>query len=319
VTDDFGSLVAQASSLNELYPIINDHCFTAGWHKKRPSLWSAPQSELQPMHWRYRDGKQVLDRAGEWIGTDLAERRNLIMFNPVGDNDYASVRTLITAYQMIKPGEYAKTHRHTPNALRLILEADPGVYTVVDGVKIAMTPGAVAYTPGWTWHSHYNEGTANAYWIDFLDVPLVHLLEPMFYEQHPDEYQPITGEAAQSDWAFSAEWVANQLAEQAELAPGVRRLSLPNPQMVTMELRFLSMVEGGVARLGRSTASSIFAIAGGSGTATIGEQRFAWERGDVLACPSWTPAELEAHDDALIFEVSDEPTLRRLGFYRAEE
>lgn len=26
-------------------------------------------------------------------------------FNPVGDNDYATVRTLVAAYQMIKPGE----------------------------------------------------------------------------------------------------------------------------------------------------------------------------------------------------------------------
>jgi gentisate 1,2-dioxygenase len=220
---------------------------------------------------------------------------------------------------MIKPGEYAKTHRHTPNALRLILDADPGVYTVVDGVKIAMTPGAVAYTPGWTWHSHYTEGAANAYWIDVLDVPLVHLLEPMFYEQHPDEYQPITSEATHSDWAFSADWVRTQMALQPEVAPGVRRLTLPNSQMVTMELRFLSMVEGAAARLGRSTASSILAIASGSGTATIGEQHFTWERGDVLACPSWMRAELTAHDDALIFEVSDEPTLKRLGFYRAEE
>jgi len=317
--ETFSQSIEATRSLEELYPVINDGNYTAGWHKKRPSLWPSPTGQFQPTHWRYREGKQILDRAGDWIGTDLAERRNLIMFNPIGDNDYASVKTLITAYQMIKPGEYAKTHRHTPNALRLILDADPGVYTVVDGIKIPMTAGAVAYTPSWCWHSHYNEGPANAYWIDFLDVPLVHLLEPMFYEQYPEEYQPITGEAASADWAFGEAWIRQQLETQSELAPGVRRFTLPNPQMVTMELRFLQLEAEADVHFGRSTASSILAIAGGSGSATIGDATFNWERGDVLAVPSWTPATLTANEDALVFEVYYEPTLSKLGFLRRED
>jgi len=89
--------------------------------------------------------------------------------------------------------------------------------------------------------------------------------------------------------------------------------------MVTMELRFLQLEAEAEVHLGRSTASSILAIAGGSGTATIGDSSFDWERGDVLALPSWTPATLSANEDALVFEVSDEPTLSKLGFLRRED
>ena len=86
------------------------------------------------------------------------------------------MRTLVAAYQMIMPGEWARSHRHTPNALRLILDAEPGTYTEVDGVKIAMEPGDVLLTPNWSSHGHGNDSRACAYWLDFLDVPLVQLL-----------------------------------------------------------------------------------------------------------------------------------------------
>ena len=37
-------------------------------------------------------------------------------------------------------------------------------------------------TPNWSTHGHGNHSRANAYWLDFLDAPLVQLLEPMFFE-----------------------------------------------------------------------------------------------------------------------------------------
>ena len=83
---------------------------------------------------------------------------------------------MMAAYQMVMPGERTRAHRHTPSALRLILDADPGAYTIVDGEKVPMLAGDVVLTPNWSWHSHVNEGRQRAYWLDFLDVPLVHLL-----------------------------------------------------------------------------------------------------------------------------------------------
>src|ERR1700681_2505691 len=121
------------------------------------------------------------------INTALAERRSLILFNPAEGNSYGTVRTLVAAYQMIMPGEWARVHRHTPNALRLILDAEPGTYTEVDGLNIAMEPGDVLLTPNWSTHGHGNDSKACAYWLDFLDAPLVQLLEPMFFEPLEEE------------------------------------------------------------------------------------------------------------------------------------
>ena len=113
------------------------------------------------------------------------------MQNPAGGS-YATSRTIVAAYQMIMPGEKARSHRHTPNALRLIIDAEPGAYTIVNGERLSMMPGDVVLTPNWCWHGHGNDSRACAYWLDVLDVPLVHLLEPMFFEPHPDEFEKET-------------------------------------------------------------------------------------------------------------------------------
>jgi gentisate 1,2-dioxygenase len=55
---------------------------------------------------------------------------------------------------------------------------------------------------------------------------------------------------------------------------------------------------------------------GGHRTAIIGDLDTAWERGDVLATPSWTAFEISAAQDALLFEVSDEPVLQAFNFLR---
>ena len=179
--------LARAGSLEQLYGQLGQISIGPGWAKATPSLWPAPKKTYAPAQWKYEQARGALDAAGRLINTELAERRNLILFNPAADNGYGTVRTLVAAYQMIMPGEWARSHRHTPNALRLILDSEPGTYTEVDGVKIAMEPGDVLLTPNWSSHGHGNDSRSNAYWLDFLDVPLVQLLEPMFFEPAEEE------------------------------------------------------------------------------------------------------------------------------------
>lgn len=304
------------TSLDELYPLLADLRMTPGWHKKRPSLWKQPSTPFQPLHWRYEVGRIALDQAGQWIGTDLAERRNYLLFNPVGDNDYDTVRTLVVAFQMIKPGEYARAHWHTPNAMRLILDAEPGCYTVVDGVKLPMRRGDFLLTPGGCWHSHYNEGSSNAYWIDILDVPLVHLLEPMFFAEHPDRNQAVESEPDEHPFYFPPQRTQPDL-EAAPAENGLQRLCLDTEEHIpTVATGYLKLAGGAERDFGRNTASRIFAVTAGRGTARVGELVVEWSRGDVIAVPSWTPYALSAHEDAVLLEVSDEPVLRKLGFYR---
>src|SRR5690606_12810799 len=51
---------------------------------------------------------------------------------------------------------------------------------------VDVAEGDVVLTPSWCWHGHSNFGDKPAFWIDFLDVPLVQNLECMFFEDHPE-------------------------------------------------------------------------------------------------------------------------------------
>jgi gentisate 1,2-dioxygenase len=221
----------------------------------------------------------------------------------------------VAAYQMLRPGEHARAHRHTPNALRLVLDAREEVYTVVDGVQLPMVPGDVLLTPGWTWHSHFDHGQHDACWIDFLDVPLVQSLESMFFEAHPGEYQEVEQRPAVSPLRFSA---ADQdaLLAQAPEQGGVRSARLDTPSMRTIGLTVHQLTEGAQLGPSRDAASRMVAVVSGSGRYLVGDQAFACERGDLIAVPIWTPHAFQADAGTRLLEVSDEPVQRMLGFYR---
>jgi gentisate 1,2-dioxygenase len=178
-------------TLESLYEAAGGVNFTPGWvPRKKPILWSEPRPEFVPAHWTYEDAKAGLDAAGRLIDVSLAERRNLVMRNPTPNAVFETSRTLVCAYQMILPGEHAPSHRHSSHALRVIIDAK-GSYSVVDGEKTPMETGDVVLTPGWSWHGHGHDGDEPAYWFDGLDVPLTHLLEPMFYQEHPDKHAKV--------------------------------------------------------------------------------------------------------------------------------
>ena len=168
--------------------------FSPGWARPEPAMWPAPRPKFKPAVWRFAAAKAALDQAGEFVPVEQAERRNLIMVNPVEGNIYATSRNIVAAYQMVKAGEKARSHRHTAAALRLVVEAKPGTYTVVDGARVDMVPGDVVLTPSWAWHGHANESDATSYWIDFLDVPFVQHSEAMFFEPNPAGFETITSD-----------------------------------------------------------------------------------------------------------------------------
>jgi len=313
---------SKATNLDELYPLIHHEFFTAGWHKKRDSLWKSPRTEFRPMHWSYQLGKLALDQAGKWMDTELAERRNLLLFNPVEDNDYDTVRTLVAAYQMIKPGEYAKPHKHSPNALRFVLEAKPGAFSVVDGVKLPMLAGDILLTPGGSMHSHFNESDACAYWIDILDVPLIHLLEPMFFEPSNEAIQTVNSSPDRHEYWFKEEDLLRNISLNSPSDPSKSELNSKTQildsqsHIVTQCLSYHHLSSGGILPIPRTTVSRIFCIAHGSGTVNLGGIEVNWKFGDVLALPSWHEACFNAIDESRIFEVNDLPVLQKLSLFR---
>jgi gentisate 1,2-dioxygenase len=317
--------LAQSGTLDELYGKLGQISIGPGWAKATPSLWAAPRKNFAPAHWKYQQARGALDAAGRLINTELAERRNLILFNPASSNSYGTVRTLVAAYQMIMPGEWARAHRHTPIALRLILDSEPGTYTEVDGVKIAMEPGDVLLTPNWSSHGHGNDSRSCAYWLDFLDVPLVQLLEPMFFEPAEEDKTHEAFESApptkDSPFVFTLIDTLKRLdAAEADITGRFGTyVELGNPAMDTIGLFMMRLAAHKKTTPYRTTANNVYAVVKGTGATTIDGERFEWSRGDVIAAPAWLPHFHEAAEDALLFRVSDEPVMHRLGFYRVED
>ena len=86
--------------------------------------------------------------------------------------------------QILLPGEKARPHRHTMNALRFVIEGK-GASTVVDGKDCPMEEGDLVITPGWTWHEHVHRGDAPIIWLDALDAPLHRYLGTDKFEPGP--------------------------------------------------------------------------------------------------------------------------------------
>ena len=306
-------------SLEALYKDFADLNMEGGWHRKFPALWPEPRRNFLPHVWHYAEVKPILDRAGRLVDTTQAERRNLTMFNPVEGNIYSTVRTIVAAYQMIRPGEVARAHRHTPNALRLILEGE-GTYTVVDGKQVEMRPGDVLLTPNWAWHSHANSGDVDCYWMDFLDVPLVHLLEPMFYEPHPQGIEPEVEVLETAPIAFAwQDTLAALDAEQERVGPGKPvSVELGPEKLDSIGLEMIRIPAGGSTEMLRTTANSIFAVVRGSGESEIDGEALPWAFGDTIAVPAWRPYRHRAAEETVLLRVTDAPVFEKFGWLRTE-
>lgn len=312
-------MASPPDTLEALYQAFTDLNMEGGWHRRFPALWPEPRRNFLPHVWHYAQVKPILGRAGMLVDTHQAERRNLTMFNPVEGNVYSTVRTIVAAYQMIRPGETARSHRHTPNALRLILEGR-GTSTVVNGFKVAMRPGDVLLTPNWAWHSHANEGDEDCYWMDFLDVPLVHLLEPMFYEPHPDGLERDVTPLERAPIAFP--WEETQAALDREtqlLGPdAVVSIELGPARLDTIGLHMVRLPAGAFGATSRTTANSIFAVVRGSGVTEVDGQTLSWGFGDTIAIPSWRPFRHVAREESVLLRVTDEPVIAKCGWLRTE-
>lgn len=307
-----------AESLPELYGMLDRVQMKNGWNKPVPSLYPEPKRIYVPARWKYEHARAALHKAGDLVDPQWAERRNLIMANPIPGNDYPTVTTLVGAYQMVKPGETARSHRHTPNAMRIVIEAAAQTYTIVDGVKVPMEPGDVLLTPMGFWHGHSNESSEEAYWIDFLDAPLVHLLGPMFFEHHPDLLESADRIDASSPMRFAFSDYYPRLLEAQELVPGVRTLKLGPPTLITFDRTAIHLAEGTKWKRPRSTVSRIYSVIKGSGHSKFENTEFDWAPGDMVAVPNWQQHELVAESDATLLEVSDAPLLEMLGWMREQ-
>jgi len=298
-------------ALAPYYADLGRKHYSPGWARPAPSIWPAPTPKFKPTVWRFAEARAALEKAGDFVPVEQAERRNLLLVNPIEGNIYATTRNIVVAYQMVKGGETARSHRHSPSALRLVVEAKYGTYTIVNGARVDMLPGDVVLTPSWSWHGHVNESDATSYWIDFLDVPFVQHAEAMFFEHYPDGLEKVTS-TGPTPMRFPAgePLGAGKEAKIAEIARNV----LP-----TFGLHFIRLPARAKADVVKTTTNYIYSPVSGSVhfTAEDGTDE-TLGRGDVIAMPCWHAHSYRAESDTVMFRVSDEPLLAKLGLVRTE-
>jgi gentisate 1,2-dioxygenase len=294
----------------QYYSDLGRLAFSPGWARPEPSMWPEPKPKFRPAVWRFAAARRALDASHNLVPAEQTERRNLIMVNPIEGNGYATTRHLVAAYQCVMPGESARSHRHSATALRLVLSGKPGTYTVVDGAQIDMAPGDIVLTPAWSWHGHVNESDATSYWIDFLDIPFIQLTEAMFFEPYPGGgIEPIKSSGPSPMRIRSGEALgAGRETKVVEIAKDV---------MPTIALHLIRQSAGHSLTAPRSTTNNIYAVVSGK-VRFIVENTFdeTIAPGDVIVVPCWHSRKIEALSDSVVFRVSDEPLLRKLGLDR---
>ncbi len=131
------------------------------WPNLRAALpYNIPSRRTKPMVWRYSDIRPELLKAGELTPIEKAERRVLVLANPgLGLDNMQATPSIYIGMQLILPRETAPNHKHTPSAVRFVVEGEGG-FTVVEGEKMPMEKGDLILTPSGLWHEHGHEGRA---------------------------------------------------------------------------------------------------------------------------------------------------------------
>ena len=109
--------------------------------------------------WSWDKIRPLITAAIEVASPEAVERRVLQLVPPIPEcqDEQQTSRTLAANIQILLPGEKARPHRHTMNALRFVLEGS-GASTIVDGKPCPMEEGDLILTPAWTWHEHVHQG-----------------------------------------------------------------------------------------------------------------------------------------------------------------
>ena len=286
-------------------------------------------------------------RAGDLITAKEAERRVLVLENPGLAGQYRITHSLFAGLQLIMPGEVAPAHRHSPSALRFIVEGE-GAYTAVEGERTTMRPGDFVVTPSWTWHDHGNETGRPMVWLDGLDTPLVRLLDAGFAEPANVDSQTIHRPEGDSPARFGSNMVpvdwkpARQsspvfnypYARSRETLETLSRNGDPDP-CHGYKLRYINPATGGspMPTIGtfmallpagfatapyRSTDGTVYSVVEGTGETSIEDMTIRWKPRDVFIVPSWHRHRHYAVSDAVLFSFSDRPAQEALSLWREE-
>jgi len=343
------STQSDADRLDQLYANFEEAAVRPLW-REYGLLPQRPRT-IAPHLWRWREIRKLAEEAGALVPVDKGgDRRVLALSHPdLGGKPFATP-TLWAGIQFLNGRETAPPHRHSPGALRFVLEGS-GVWTLVNGDPVLMEPGDLVLTPSYNWHAHDNPGTEPMIWFDGLDLPMVQSLDAVFFEDGPDELEPYEQRwRSHSEGLYAAaglrpaerltsgdnpsgasslaayRWAATDAAlesllTEAEVSSAVLRYTDPmtgSDVMPTLRAEICRVRATARTRPQRKVGSSVVLVHRGTGDSVVGDQHLHWERGDVFVVPSWSTVEHHAAEESDLFVLSDTPVIERVGLARQE-
>ncbi|HVW34176.1 MAG TPA: cupin domain-containing protein [Acidimicrobiia bacterium] len=330
------------AALDGFYAELAAHHLEALWRINTRIMPFSPKPRPRAWLWRAADLARLAEQAGKLVPIDRGgDRRVLAAVNPglveaYGPSVYGATATLWAAIQYLGPHESAPGHRHSPSALRFVVEGS-GAWTTVDGERLDMAPGDLVLTPAYAWHDHQNPSDEPMTWFDGLDLPLACYLDAQFLQFHPSGTLQAPGGGATPPpegarpGARSAvlrfPWAETEAALEARCDDPdphddvVVRYTDPatgGPVLPTVDARIQRLRAGVRTRPHRHVHSVVYQAFRGRGETVIDGVRFRWDRGDIFAVPPWAAHEHRADGpgDALLFSITDAPVLSALGLER---
>lgn len=306
----------------------------------------APRPRTRPVRWRYADIRPLLLRAGELTPIEKAERRVLVLSNPGHDLDgLHTTGTIYVGMQLILPGETAPNHRHTPSAVRIVVEGDGG-FTAVDGERLPMAKGDLILTPATLWHEHGHAGAGPVVWLDALDLPLIVGMEASYALEGPKQAVRNAPDAAKTRYRRAGlvpyaslagrradypllrwPWVEVRTALDALAGDTPRgapvHLAYVNPEtggecLPTLGFSAILLRPGEEVALPRDSASSVLHVVEGDIQAQVAGTVLDATEADVVAAPAHARvilANRSATRAACLFRIDDAPLQRRIGIH----
>jgi gentisate 1,2-dioxygenase len=303
-----------------------------------------PQPNTRATHWPYEAIKPLLMRAGELTPIEKAERRVLVLANPGHGLDKMQASAAIyLGMQLLLPGEWAPAHRHTPNAVRMVVQGE-GAWTTVDGQKCSMQRGDLILTPTGLWHEHGHDGSEPVVWLDVLDLPLVHYLEASYHVNGTrQDIQPGQPELAYTSTgllptpAFERSRKAYPLlrypwvdAKAALLALAAGRpdvdavqVTYSNPETGAHAQNILGFYAlmlrpGQTLKLPARSPACVFHLIEGGARVQVAQQAFVLAQADSCCAPGYVPlllANLSTAQPAFFFVADETPLHQKLGVF----
>lgn len=305
-----------------------------------------PGRRTQPALWRYQDIRPLLLKAGDLTPIEKAERRVLALANPgLGLENMMATPSIYIGMQLILPNEKAPNHKHTPSAVRCVVEGSGG-FTTVQGEKCPMEKGDLILTPAGTWHEHGHEGKGPVVWMDALDLPLVYYLEASYAIEAPSQalrneldssqtryrraglvpYASLNAARApypltRYPWTEVREALLAMIREVPSGAPAW--LAYVNPETgfeCLPALGFSAMMvrAGETVKLPRRSCSGVLHVIEGEGTADIDGTALTFGEDDTFVVPTHANVRLDNGSNKnplCLFLVDDAPLQRKLAFY----